>query len=271
MQFSLSFFPTVRPERQAGEDYYREALDLAVLAEDLGYSRIRSVEHYFKAYGGYLPDPVVFLTAVAMRTHRIRLCTAAVLPAFHHPIHLAAKLAMLDCLSGGRVDAGFARAFLPYEFDAFQVSLDDSRPRFEEGVAACRRLWSEEEVEFAGPFHQFGPVTLLPRPAQRPHPPIWIAAVMTPQSFQWAGEQGYGLMVVPYLSDFDRLAENLRLYREAYRAGGHPGVPRVQLTFHAYLAEDRATAEREAREYINEYMALFTASALAWGGRTSGQ
>lgn len=188
MPFSLTFFPTVRPSEKPAETYYQEALDLAAEAERIGFDRVRCVEHYFHPYGGYAPDPVVLLTAIAARTTRIRLCTSAVLPAFTHPIHLAAKLAMLDCLSGGRLDVGFARAFLPDEFDAFQVPLDESRPRFEEGIAACRRLWTEENVRHEGRFHQFGPLTLLPRPVQRPHPPIWIAAVTTPESFVWAGE-----------------------------------------------------------------------------------
>ena len=92
----------------------------------------------------------------------MRLVTGAVLPVFNHPLKLAAELAMLDCLSNGRLDAGFARAFLPEEFDAFQVPMDESRVRFEEGIRAVKRLWTEPEVRFDGRFHQFGPVPLFP-------------------------------------------------------------------------------------------------------------
>ena len=87
--------------------------------------------------------------------------------------------------------------------------MEESRPRFEEGIAAVKRLWTEERVTFEGRFHRFKDVTLLPRPVQKPHPPILVAAIATPESFIWAGEQGYGLMFVPYLSDFDDLAEKL--------------------------------------------------------------
>ncbi len=272
MRFGLNFFPSVDPSQLSGRDYYQQALALAARADALGYHHIRTVEHYFRGYGGYSPSPIVFLTAVAQRTQRVRLVTGAVLPAFNHPIKLAAELAMLDCLSDGRLDAGFARAFLPEEFDAFQVPMDESRARFEEGIAAVKRLWTEPDVRFDGPFHQFGPLLLLPRPVQQPHPPIWIAAIQTAESFTWAGEQGYNLMIVPYLSAFDSVAANLRAYRESYERAGHgKGGGKVQMSFHLYVAEDGATARHEAQAPMDEYIRLFKCSAAAWNGRTSGQ
>lgn len=270
MRFGINFFPSVDPARLSGQDYYRQALALAARADELGYHHIRTVEHYFRGYGGYSPSPIVFLTAVAQRTQRVRLVTGAVLPAFNHPIKVAAELAMLDCMSDGRLEAGFARAFLPEEFDAFQVPLDESRARFEEGIAAVKRLWTEPEVQFRGPFHQFGPVSLLPRPVQQPHPPIWIAAIQTAESFVWAGEQGYNLMIVPYLSAFDSVAANLQAYRDSYERAGHgKGGGKVQMSFHLYVAEDGEAARREAKAPIDEYMRVFMDSATAWNRRTS--
>jgi natural product biosynthesis luciferase-like monooxygenase protein len=272
MRFGLNFFPSVDPRRLSGHAYYQQALALAARADELGYHHIRTVEHYFRGYGGYSPSPIVFLTAVAQRTRRARLVTGAVLPAFNHPIKLAAELAMLDCLSDGRLDAGFARAFLPEEFDAFQVPMDESRARFEEGITAVKRLWTEPEVRFEGLFHQFGPLPLLPRPVQQPHPPIWVAAIQTAESFVWAGEQGYNLMIVPYLSAFDSVATNLRAYRESCERAGHSaGGRQVQMSFHLYVAEDGVTARREAQAPMEEYIRLFRQSATAWIGRTSGQ
>src|SRR6266487_1718017 len=79
--------------------------------------------------------------------------------------------------------------------DAFGISMDESRARFEEGIEAITRLWTEETVTFEGKFHRFKNVTSLPRPTQQPHPPIWVAAVVTPESFVWTGARGYNLMV----------------------------------------------------------------------------
>jgi alkanesulfonate monooxygenase SsuD/methylene tetrahydromethanopterin reductase-like flavin-dependent oxidoreductase (luciferase family) len=272
MQCGLNFFPSCRPERKSGETYFREALDLCALADDLGYATVKIVEHYFRPYGGYSPSPLIFLAAAAQRTRRIRLVTGAVIPAFNHPLKLAAELAMVDCISGGRLDAGFARAFLPHEFEAFEVSMEESRPRFEEGIAAVRRLWTEEKVTFEGRFHRFKDVTLLPRPVQQPHPPILVAAIASPESFVWAGEQGYGLMFVPYLSDFQDLAQKLALYRRAFREhhGGQEPPP-ASMAFHLYLAEATSVARREAQPYIEQYVAVFKDAAAAWTGRASAQ
>src|SRR5436309_2354009 len=134
MQFGVQFFPDVRPEEKSAEQYFQEALDLAEEADRLGFSHIRIVEHYFHHYGGYSPNPIVFLAAAAHRTRRARLVTGAVLPAFNHPLKLAGEIAMLDALSRGRLDVGFARAFLPHEFRRFGVSPDESVARFREGI-----------------------------------------------------------------------------------------------------------------------------------------
>lgn len=272
MKCGLNFFPSCRPELKAGDVYFREALDLCEIADRLGYATVKIVEHYFRPYGGYSPSPLIFLAAAAQRTRQIRLVTGAVLPAFNHPLKLAAELAMVDCISGGRLEAGFARAFLPHEFEAFGISMEESRPRFEEGIAAVKRLWTEERVTFEGPFHRFKDVTLLPRPVQKPHPPILVAAIATPESFIWAGQQGYGLMFVPYLSDFQDLAQKLALYRRTYREacnGKEPPPP--SMAFHLYLAESTETARREARPYIEQYIAVFQETAAAWVGRQSTQ
>jgi natural product biosynthesis luciferase-like monooxygenase protein len=272
MRCGLNFFPSCHPERKSAEVYFREALDLCELADRLGYATVKIVEHYFQAYGGYSPSPLIFLAAAAQRTRRVRLVTGAVLPAFNHPLKLAAELAMVDCISGGRLDAGFARAFLPHEFEAFAVDMEESRARFEEGIAAVKRLWTEGNVTFEGRFHRFKDVSLLPRPVQKPHPPILVAAITTPESFIWAGEQGYGLMFVPYLSDFQDLAQKIELYRQSYRAatnGKEPPPPSMAL--HLYLAESAAVARLEAKPYIEQYMAVFRQCASAWTGRQSSQ
>jgi alkanesulfonate monooxygenase SsuD/methylene tetrahydromethanopterin reductase-like flavin-dependent oxidoreductase (luciferase family) len=272
MRCGLNFFPSCRPERKSAGVYFREALDLCELADGLGYATVKIVEHYFRAYGGYSPSPLIFLAAAAQRTRDIRLVTGAVLPAFNHPLKLAAELAMVDCISGGRLDVGFARAFLPHEFEAFEVNMEESRARFEEGIAAVKRLWTEAKVTFEGRFHRFKDVSLLPRPVQQPHPPVLVAAISTPESFVWAGEQGYGLMFVPYLSDFEDLARKIELYRRSYYTamnGQEPPPPSMAL--HLYLAESTTVARHEAKPYIEQYMAVFHECALAWTGRQSSQ
>src|ERR1700733_9432039 len=185
MEFGIQFFPDVGPQDKAPDVYFNECLALVDLVDRYGYSHVRIVEHYFHYYGGYSPNPIVFLAAAAQRTKRARLVTGAVLPAFNHPLKLAGEIAMLDAISGGRLDVGFARAFLPHEIRRFCRSPDASLARFREGIEQVDLLLREESVTHRGRFHQIENTPSLPRPTQRPRPPFYIAALNTPESFEF--------------------------------------------------------------------------------------
>src|ERR1700733_6593477 len=115
MEFGIQFFPCVGPDQKSAAAYFEEALVLAERAEDLGFTNVRMVEHYFHRYGGFFPDPFLFFFSGCQRTASVRLITGAILPAFAHPLKMASEIAMVDGISNGRVEAGFARAFLPHE------------------------------------------------------------------------------------------------------------------------------------------------------------
>ncbi|MEV0374127.1 LLM class flavin-dependent oxidoreductase [Streptomyces sp. NPDC050636] len=266
MEFGVNFFPTVSPAEKSAAQYYEECLHLVALAEELGYAHVKTVEHYFFPYGGYSPDPVTFLAAAAARTERIRLITGAAIPAFTHPVKLAGKLAMLDNLSHGRLDVGFGRAFLPDEFEAFGIPLDESRERFAAAVEACRRLWSEENVTVDTPYFRFGPATLLPRPYQSPHPRILVAAAFTAQSCETAGTSGYGLMLVPSITSREKAQDMIGRYRAAWTAAGHrPGGESVHLSYDCYLDEDGDRARRDGRVHAGNYQEKLSDAVQAWG------
>ena len=103
MEFGLQFFPDVAPEQKSGARYFDESLRLIDLCDDYGYTHVRTVEHYFHPYGGYSPNPIVFLSAASQRTKNARLVTGAVLPVFNNPLKVAGEIGMLDAFSGGRV------------------------------------------------------------------------------------------------------------------------------------------------------------------------
>ncbi|NUT50718.1 MAG: LLM class flavin-dependent oxidoreductase [Saccharothrix sp.] len=265
MEFGINLFPTTGPAEKSAARHFDESLRLVELAEELGFHHVKTVEHHFTPYGGYSPDPVTFLAAAAARTSRIRLVTGAVIPAYTHPAHLAGRLAMLDNISRGRLSVGFGRAFLPHEFEAFQVPMDESRDRFAEGVEACRRLWSEEDVVWDGRFHRFGPVTLLPRPFQRPHPPILVATALSPESCEAAGAAGHGLMMVPSINKTEQVQAMLARYRAAWDAAGHdPADQDVHLSYSCYLAEDADVALERGREYARHTNRALAAAVEPW-------
>ena len=262
MQIGIQFFPDIGPEVRSARDYWQDALSLVALCDRYGYSHVRTVEHYFHPYGGYSPNPVVFLAAAAQVTKRARLVTGAVLPAFNNPLKLAGELAMLDALCDGRLDIGFARAFLPHEFARFGVKLDESRARFDEGIEQVRLLLERENVTCEGRFHSFRNVTSLPRPTQRPRPPFYVAALATRESFERAGAAGHSIMAIPMAGS--AMAELIDLYRQAWQRAGHPGRGTVMLAFHMLCHREQAEAERIAREPLNRYLRSLVAAASDW-------
>ncbi|HLZ55480.1 MAG TPA: LLM class flavin-dependent oxidoreductase [Ktedonosporobacter sp.] len=265
MRFGLNFFPAFRSSALCAGDYFTQVLRLSERADALHYHSLKTVEHYFYDYGGHSPNPSILLSAIAARTKQIHLMTGAVIPAFNHPIKLAGELAMLDNISQGRLEVGFGRAFIPEEFAAFHVPMEESRARFEEGIAIIKRLWTEERVTHQGQFYQLDHIHSMPRPYQRPHPPIWVAAVASEESFLWAGRNGYNLMIVPFASNLQRTSSLVQAYRQAWREAGHPaGAEQVQVSLHCYLAESRAEAIAGFKDPMNTYLALFSEAASGW-------
>lgn len=262
MQFGVQFFPDVKPEEKPGEAYFREALDLAEEADRLGFTHIRIVEHYFHHYGGYSPNPIVFLAAAAQRTRRARLVTGAVLPAFNHPLKLAGEIGMLDAISGGRLDVGFARAFLPHEFRRFGVSPDESVARFREGIEQVDLLLREENVTHPGRFHTIEHTTSLPRPTQQPRPPFYVAALNTPESFEFAGRMGYSVMAIAFVAE--KMRPLLSAYRNAWKAAGHPGEGEVMIAFHMLCDQDGEKARAFASPFLDAYLHSLVDAASDW-------
>jgi alkanesulfonate monooxygenase SsuD/methylene tetrahydromethanopterin reductase-like flavin-dependent oxidoreductase (luciferase family) len=265
MQFGVQFFPCVSPAQKSAKDYFAQSLAIAEEAETLGYTHIRSVEHYFERYGGYSPNPIVFLAAVAARTRTMRLITGAVVPVFNNPLKLAGEIAMLDAISNGRFDVGFARAFLPHEFRRFGISPDESIARFREGLEQVELLLTQENASHQGQFHSFKDITSLPRPTQRPRPKFYIAATRTAETFEFAGRAGHGLMAIP----IGPLKDLIPVYRKAWRDAGHPGDSEVMIAFHMFCHEDAKHAREIPRPQFEDYFAALFESAGEWSQGTS--
>lgn len=229
MEFGLQFFPDLSPAEKSGQQYWNECPGLVDLCDELGFTQVRTVEHYFEPYGGCSPSPHIFLTTASQRTSKARLLTGALLPVLNHPLKISGEIGMLDAISNGGLDCGFGRAFLPHEFQRFERTMDEIRARFDEGVEAVRRLLEEENVTFNGEFHRFNNVTSLPRPAQQPRTPFWVAALGTSESLQAAGDKGYNLMLAPFGGP--QMREAIGAYHQAWRAslagklGGRRGTP----------------------------------------------
>lgn len=268
MKHGISLLPDCRPAIRGASDYYDDVLFAARLADDAGMSYVKMTEHYLGDYGGYCPSPLTFLAAVAAQTRQIRVMTGCVLPVFHHPIQLAAHAAMVDAISHGRVDVGFARAWLPYEFEAFGVDMDTSRDRYEATIKTVLRLWTEEKVTAESPFFSFQDATSLPPVVQQPHPPVWGAAIRSRQSFAWLAEQGFGLLVTPspLATDMAVTQGLVQVYRETFEDvhGGTGLRPRVAVSVPLLVADSDEEALDIAMPLLREYIDVMAEAANAW-------
>lgn len=155
---------------------YRETIDQAVEAEQLGYSWINVGEHHVTA-DGFLPAPFAMLAAIAARTERIGLLTGMLVAPLHHPLAIAEEAATLDLISGGRLTLGLGGGYRPAEFEAFGVEFRRRGRILDETLEILVRAWSGEPFSYEGEVFQIPEVTVAPRPLQRPHPPIWFGGV----------------------------------------------------------------------------------------------
>jgi alkanesulfonate monooxygenase SsuD/methylene tetrahydromethanopterin reductase-like flavin-dependent oxidoreductase (luciferase family) len=181
----------------------------------------------------------------AALTERIRLGTAVITLPLHHPVRVAEDVALVDVLSGGRVDVGIGRGYQSVEFDTFGVPLDEARQRTDEAIDVMRALWRGSSPGRGGRFWQFDDVTLQPRPVQQPHPPLYYASISTESITRYAAKG------IPFIVDStirtSRLAELADLWRGVARANGHD-VSEADLVAVRYVWVDRNDAA--ARAYV---------------------
>lgn len=268
MKFGVSFLPDTAPSDRSAAEYYAEALRLSSLSESLGYSFVKMTEHYLKPYGGYSPSPLTFLAAVAAQTSSIRVMTGGIQASFHHPVQLAAQAAQVDAISAGRLELGFARAFLPYEFDAFGIDLDSSKERFQQTIDATVRLLREPSVSEETAFFSYRDATSLPLVTQASGIPVWVAALLTPASFEWIGERGFNLLMAapPRREALARTQEMVALYRDTFiRHHGASGrKPQVAISIPLMIADTDAEARDLALPRLRHHWKYFAEAASSW-------
>jgi alkanesulfonate monooxygenase SsuD/methylene tetrahydromethanopterin reductase-like flavin-dependent oxidoreductase (luciferase family) len=239
----LQFFSW--PERRVAlGTVYDRAIQRIEVMDRSGYDAVWLAEHHFSSFS-VCPSVHMIGTLAAARTRRLRIGTAVSLAAFYHPLRLAEEVALLDVLSGGRVNWGAGRGFSRGEFTAFGVPPEESTSRFRETVEIVLRAWSEERLNYAGQYFQFENVEVLPKPAQTPLP-VWMAASSRP-AIHWAAGRGFSILMDPH-SSFSELADKRRYYHEGLAAGGFSAAGRdIPMARFVALAETDAKAEAVAR------------------------
>ena len=214
----LQFFSW--PERRVElRDVYARALERIELMDRTGYDAVWLAEHHFTTYS-VCPSVHLMALEAAHRTSRLRIGTAVSLAALYHPLRLAEEVALLDVLTGGRINWGAGRGFERAEFDNFGVPLDETVSRFREAVEVVLAAWTQQRLTFHGDFWDFDGVEVLPKPHQLPHPPTWVAAT-SPDAIAWAAGRGFDILMDPHAT-FSEIGAKYDDYRAGRAAAGHP-------------------------------------------------
>ena len=252
------------PMRQVIDD----ALELVTMADQGGFDIAWAAEHHGVELT-IAPNPFVQLTHWAERTSRIRLGPAVVAAPYWHPVRLAGEAGLFDLYSDGRLELGLGRGAFQYEFDRMANGI----PQYAGGdylramVPLLRDLWAGD-VACDNEYWTFPSTTALPKPLQQPHPPIWVAC-RSPETFQWAVENGLGGMCTPLSKPFEEVEALAQRFEQTLAA--NPGVPRPRfLILRRTCVYDRPEQWREIAEteyhYARRFAGLFQTSGTVRNG-----
>lgn len=256
-KFGSHYLPTYVPDLDGSVgEFYRKMFGQMEEMDRLGYDHIWVTEHHFAHYGGTLPHPPTFMSAIARTTKRIRLGVAINVLPLHNPIDVAESYAMVDIISNGRLDFGVGKGSEAHEYKKYRVDQKEATGRMYEGVQVILQAWSEKPVNVKGQFYNYENVPVYPKPVQRPRPPIWVGCARSEDSFRWAGENGFHLMTLPYLyRDPQLLPSFVQSYRDGLAKAGHDAsATNVLGKFHIYVSSSLDKAVEEAGPYLGNYL-----------------
>ena len=259
--FSLMQWPEDRSETAV----FDNEIEQAVVAEAHGYHAVWLAEHHFSRYG---IGPSLHLTAanIAAKTSTLRIGTAVTVLPLYHPVRVAEEIAMLDHMSHGRIDWGTGRGYQRHEFDGFEVDITKSHLIFREQLEIIKGLWTQEEFSYDGDFYHIEPMVLLPKPYQKPHPPIWIAA-LSPSTLEWCAQNQYATLTDQF-APWDKIEEARQTYH-AIAAESDFDSKSVELPLlrQVYVGESMAKASEEATPALLWYYRVL-ANVGSPGGST---
>jgi alkanesulfonate monooxygenase SsuD/methylene tetrahydromethanopterin reductase-like flavin-dependent oxidoreductase (luciferase family) len=227
------------------EEVFARALERIEIMDKGGFDAVWLAEHHFTTFS-VCPSVHMLGVQAAALTKRLRIGTAVSLAALYHPLRLAEEVALLDMLSGGRVNWGAGRGFAHSEFNAFGVPVEESADRFREAVEIVLAAWTQERMSFKGKHFTFEDIEVMPKPLQRPHPPVWMAAT-SEGAIDWAASRGFSILMDPHAS-FSELGVKRRRYAEQLAMAGHSDKGRdIPMARLIALAPTMAKAEEVAR------------------------
>ncbi len=277
MQFGI-FYEHQLP-RPWGEDGERrliaEALEQVELADRLGFDYAWEVEHHFLEEYSHSSAPEVFLAAASQRTQRIRLGHGIVLmpPGYNHPARVAERIAMLDLVSNGRVEFGTGESASRMELEGFGVDPADKRAMWQEAVAQVALMLSREPYPgHQGKYFSMPPRNVVPKPVQKPHPPMWLACSSRPM-IHLAAQLGLGALTFAFV-DVSEAKHWVADYYETFARDCTPIAqavnPNIAMVTGFSIHDDPAEAERRGLEGF-QFFGYALAHYYLFGGHVPGK
>jgi alkanesulfonate monooxygenase SsuD/methylene tetrahydromethanopterin reductase-like flavin-dependent oxidoreductase (luciferase family) len=224
---------------------FDESMAQMVAAEELGLDAVWLAELHFQKDRSVLSSPLVVGAAVAQRTRRVKIGIAVQVLPLSHPLRLAEDVATLDHLCRGRLEFGIGRSGLPGHYQGFNIPYIESRDRFMETLDILRKAWTQERFSHDGTYFDFHDVCVMPKPYQKPHPPIRMAAT-TKDTYGLVGRLGFPMFVAPRTISISELKGFVGGYHEGWAAAGHAGAGEISLNMPIYVADTSRRARDEA-------------------------
>lgn len=234
---------------------FETRLRLAERYDAAGFHCYHVAEHHCTPFG-IAPSPLVFLSAVAQRTRRLRVGPLVLPLPLYEPLRLYQDVCMLDQLSNGRLDLGVGKGISPHELAFFGLDMAAAQARFTEALAVLRKAFGSETLDFTGEFHRYGAVPLAMRPLQEPHPPLWYG-VLKPETAEWSARQG--MHIVCGNGPASEVRACIDRYRATWQEIATPGAaaPLMGLTRQLVVAPTDAAAHGIARRAFAEFRRNF--------------
>jgi alkanesulfonate monooxygenase SsuD/methylene tetrahydromethanopterin reductase-like flavin-dependent oxidoreductase (luciferase family) len=240
------------------EEAFAEAFSIADIAENYGLDGVWLAERHFAGprrpndpMGAGIPSiaavPLVLAAALAARTKRLRIGTGVSVLPLCHPVRTAEEAATVDQISQGRLDFGIGRSGFPRAYAGYGIPYEESRERFQESLEVILKAWTQERFSHSGKYFTCNDLSVVPRPYQKPYPPIWIAAT-TRDTFPLVGRMGFALVTGLRGFDIPQVQQNVAAYRQARQEAGLTGTGGVYIRMPVYVADtaEQARTEPEA-------------------------
>ena len=225
-------------------------------ADQVGFDVYSVIDHHFFQKFSISANPLAMFAAAAQRTARIRFRVALFTLPLENPMRLAGQIAEADILTGGRLECGLGRGH-GWLFRPSNVPLEESRPRFDESIDILIESWTKEEVSYQGNYYKLNGVSVVPKPVQKPHPPLYTGGT-SDVTYQMAGERGWGIFVPPLLP-WAVLEKPLGIYKKACAEHGHQ--PNIVYIRPVYLGDDEKQIRKEVEAALHNFLA-FNASPV---------